>query len=45
MKDGWRMHEIDLMDAVWYFRVMAYAPRKKEAIKPQKTTTIDQILF
>ena len=46
MADGWRMHEIDLIDAVWYFRVLGYALKKKDG-RAQKTKGgwIDQVLM
>jgi hypothetical protein len=45
MADGLRMHEIDAMDAVWYFRVLAYAPKTKDGkVQKIKPVFIDQVL-
>ena len=51
MADGWRMHEIDAIDAVWYFRVLAYVlktndlPRTKDGkVQKIKPAYIDQVL-
>ena len=39
------MHEIDAMDAVWYFRVLGYVLRTKDGkVQKTKPAYIDQVL-
>ena len=45
MADGWRMHESDAIDAVWYFRVLAYVLKTKgKKVQKINPAYIDQVL-
>ena len=39
-KEGYKMHEIDKIDPVWYFKMIAYGYKKKN-----KKCYIEDVLF